>query len=304
MRRYLLLVLPAIIALAALAPVALADDGPGTTTVEGTLRVWHGDTFDRPVSVGEGIDTSIAGLIPLEQAPASTAALAGKRVKADGVRRGKALAVSGGVQAVGPTNAVAAATGTKSVAVLLFNFAGDTREPWTPAAVRSVVFDGANSVNAYYQDASYGQMSMSGEVYGWYTIDAPNTGCDYTTWASQARSKAAAAGVPLANYTYTVYAFPNVSGCGWAGLAYLPGTSSWINGSMNLRVVGHELGHNFGVHHASTLACTNAGVSVVLSSTCSASEYGDPFTIMGSASTRHHNNWHRAQLGWMPTQTV
>ena len=34
-------------------------------------------------------------------------------------------------------------------------------------------------------------------------------------------------------------------------------------------------------------------------STCDApSEYGDPYTIMGSASTRHHNNWHRAQLGW------
>ena len=28
------------------------------------------------------------------------------------------------------------------------------------------------------------------------------------------------------------------------------------------------------------------------------SPIGDPYTIMGSASTRHHNNWHKAQLGW------
>ncbi len=304
MSRRLFLALTAVLAVVTLAPVALAHEGSGKTSVEGTLRTWHGDTFSAPVSVGEGIDTTIAGLIPLEQAPAPTASLAGKRVRASGVRRGKALAVSGSVQAAGPTNAVAAATGTKSVAVLLFNFAGDTRQPWTTAAVRNVVFDGAGSVNAYYQDASYGQMSMSGDVFGWFTIDATNAGCDYTTWANQARSKATAAGVPLANYAYTVYAFPNVGGCGWAGLAYLPGTASWINGSMNLRVVGHELGHNFGVHHASTLACTSAGTSVVLSPTCSANEYGDPFTIMGSAPTRHHNNWHRAQLGWLPAQTI
>ena len=265
MSRRLFLALTAVLAVVTLAPVALAHEGSGKTTVEGTLRVWHGDTFDSPVSVGEGIDTTIAGLIPLEQAPASTASLAGKRVRASGVRRGKALAVSGSVQPSGPTNAVAAATGTKSVAVLLFNFTGDTREPWTTTGVRNVVFDGAGSVNAYYQDASYGQMSVSGDVFGWYTIDATNAGCDYTTWANQARSKATAAGVPLANYAYTVYAFPNVSGCGWAGLAYLPGSGSWINGSMNLRVVGHELGHNFGVHHASTLACPSAGTSVVLS---------------------------------------
>jgi hypothetical protein len=32
-----------------------------------------------------------------------------------------------------------------------------------------------------------------------------------------------------------VYAFPSASSCGWAGLAYLPGTSSFINGAMTLR---------------------------------------------------------------------
>jgi chitodextrinase len=68
---------------------------------------------------------------------------------------------------------------------------------------------------------------------------------------------------------------------------------------MNLRVVAHELGHNFGVHHASSESCTGAGgVRVTLSSSCTSSEYGDPFTVMGSASTRMHNNWHRAQLGF------
>ena len=88
---------------------------------------------------------------------------------------------------------------------------------------------------------------------------------------------------------------------------YLPGSGAWINGSMNLRVVAHELGHNYGVHHASSESCADASVRVTLSATsanCSSSEYGDPFTVMGSASTRLHNNWHRSQLGWNGSTTI
>jgi hypothetical protein len=74
---------------------------------------------------------------------------------------------------------------------------------------------------------------------------------------------------------------------------------------MSLRVVSHEISHNLGVHHASTLACSSGGAPATFGGTCSQSEYGDPFTVMGSASTRHHVNWHRAQLGWATdVQTV
>jgi chitodextrinase len=286
------------------APIGLAVGKP-SETLEGTLRTWHGDTFTVPVGVGAGIDTTIAGIVPLETANASVHALAGKKVRARGERRSNGVfAANEGVQEAGESVA-AAITGTKSVAVLLFNFSNNTGQPWTTSQVRGVVFDNADSVDEYYRDASYGQLALSGDVFGWYTIDADNSGCAYTTWANQARSKAAAAGVPLSSYQYTVYAFPQASSCGWAGLAYLPGTGSWINGAMTLRVVGHELGHNFGVHHASTLACSNAGSPSTFTGTCTQSEYGDPFTVMGSAQTRHPNNWHRAQLGWFgDTQTV
>ncbi len=286
------------------APLGLAVAKPAET-LEGTLRTWHGDTFTTPVGVGAGVDTTIAGIVPLESADASVHALAGKRVRARGQRRPNGLfAANEGVQAAGEAVA-AAVTSTKSVAVLLFNFSNNATQPWMPAAVRGVVFDNANSVDEYYRDASYGQLALSGDVFGWYTIDSANSGCAYTTWANEARAKAAAAGVSLSGYQYTVYAFPQAASCGWAGLAYLPGTGSWINGAMTLRVVSHELGHNFGVHHASTLACSSGGAQSTFAGTCTQSEYGDPFTVMGGAQTRHHNNWHRAQLGWnSDTQTV
>jgi hypothetical protein len=240
------------------APIGLAVGKP-VETLDGTLRTWHGDTFTIPVGVGAGVDTTVAGVVPLEAADESVHALAGKKVRARGQRRASGVfAANEGVQAAGETVA-AAATGTKSIAVLLFNFSNNTAQPWTTPAVRGVVFDNANSVDEYYRDASYGQLALSGDVFGWYTIDSSNAGCAYTTWANEARAKAAAAGVSLASYQYTVYAFPQASSCGWAGLAYLPGTGSWINGAMTLRVVSHELGHNFGVHHASTLACSSGG---------------------------------------------
>jgi M6 family metalloprotease-like protein len=281
-------------------PFGLAAGSP-SDTLEGTLRTWHGDTFSTPVGVGAGVDTTVGGLVALEAPGQAVHALAGRRVRAHGEKRNGVFAATGGVQATSEATA-AAVTGPKSVAVLLFNFSNNsTVQPWTPAYVRGVVFDNSSSVDDYLRDASYGQLSLTGDVHGWYTIDATNAGCAYTTWASQARSKATAAGVDLSAYQYIVYAFPQATSCGWAGLAYLPGTGSWINGAMTLRVVSHEVSHNLGVHHASTLACSTG----TFTGTCTQSEYGDPFTVMGSAQTRHHVNWHRAQLGWLTdVQTV
>jgi chitodextrinase len=46
--------------------------------------------------------------------------------------------------------------------------------------------------------------------------------------------------------------------------------------------------------------CTSGGTRVWLSApaNCTSSEYGDPFDIMGSASTRHADNYHLAQMGF------
>jgi hypothetical protein len=47
-----------------------------------------------------------------------------------------------------------------------------------------------------------------------------------------------------------------------------------------------------------------SGVRVALAanaSSCSADEYGDPFTVMGIASTRGHSNFSRGNFGWLTT---
>ena len=199
---------------------------------------------------------------------------------------------------------MAAAT-TRNIAVLLVNFRGDTRQPWTRTYVDGVFFTNPGSVAAYFEEGSYGKVDVTGRVVDWLTIDVDRSTCAYYTWSSAARAAAAAKGVDLAAFTNIVYAFPSQSICSWSALGQTPGTYSWLNGAMSLRLAAHELTHNFGAHHASSLSCTNSsGVRVAISTTCTRSEYGDPFAVMGKAATRHQHNWHRMRLGWIPSTAV
>ncbi|MEA2448402.1 MAG: hypothetical protein QOG63_334, partial [Thermoleophilaceae bacterium] len=173
---------------------------------------------------------------------------------------------------------------------------GDTRTPWTPAEVRGDVFDDPDSTAAFYDEESYGQIHLTGDVLGWYTVAGPTDSCNVDTWAQQARDAAAADGRDLTLYDHVAYVFPQQSSCNWAGLGELPGSQTWMNGTTAVRVVAHELGHNMGLHHASSYSCTSGGVAVTISSTCTASEYGDPFDVMG-LNPRHNSAWHLSRLG-------
>jgi hypothetical protein len=172
-------------------------------------------------------------------------------------------------------------------------------EPWTKPQVADVYFTGQRSVAAYYSELSNGQMSITGDVFGYFTITSDGKGCDYSTWGSAARQAAAAAGIDLSAYTNVVHAFPKQSPCWWSGMASLPGKYSWINGDLVSNVATHELGHNFGADHASSLTCTKAGERVSYSGNCSADEYGDPYDVMGYPNQRHMSTWHRYQLGFL-----
>jgi chitodextrinase len=274
--------------------------------LEGRFVIRHGDTFGTGIPQFEPfleLDDGTKVQLDFGAGPKPDVT-PGQRVRVDGERHGNSVTVAaGGVQKqAGPV--AAATTGAKTVAVILFNFSDNASQPYTPAYANGVAFTNASSVAAYYAESSWGKLTLSGTVFGWYSIPGTSAGCNYTQWANDANAAAAAAGVNLSAYTYKVYAFPSVSSCGWSGLAYLPGTQSWLNGTggMSLRVMAHELGHNFSTHHASSLSCTNGGLRVSLSANsanCTSSEYGDPFSVMGSASARQHTNFSRGNFGWL-----
>ncbi|HUG48444.1 MAG TPA: fibronectin type III domain-containing protein [Candidatus Limnocylindria bacterium] len=178
------------------------------------------------------------------------------------------------------------------------------KEPWTKSFVRGLYFTNTKSVAAYFSEVSNGRLSLTGDVFGYYTIEAKTSTCNHSDWATKARQMATASGVKLDEYDYIVHAFGRVSGCWWGGLAQVYGRYNWINGSMTPYVTMHELGHNMGAHHASTMTCTSGGSRVRLSSNCSVSEYGDPFDVMGQNASggnlqRHLQAWHRRQVGFL-----
>ncbi|MGQ0826363.1 MAG: fibronectin type III domain-containing protein [Actinomycetota bacterium] len=232
--------------------------------------------------------------------------IANRRVRARGRLRGAVLDDTNitAVSAAAVPAPVAAAGSTR-VAVLLFNFPNNPSQPWATQQVHDTLFAPApaTSVDQFVRASSDDQTSLSGDVFGWYPIAAPAAGCAYTTWATQARAAATNAGVDWASYKHIIYMFPNVAGCGWAGLAYVNAASSWINGRRSLGVIAHELGHNFGALHASTRRCRESGVPVPISSNCTTNEYGDPYSIMG-ASTRTHHAMHAHRFGWQAAATV
>src|SRR4051812_27839300 len=263
----------------------------GASTYSGKLEIRHSDDFAH----GRGqttwkLRTKGGRRLPIRPS-AVPAARSGDKVKVRGRKVGRWLEGKV-IRRGGPRVKAATALGTHKLAVVLVNFSSDaTPEPWTSAYVRQRIFTDADSTAAFYAEQSHGDVTVTGDVFGWYRIAGPTAGCDVDTWAAQARAAVANDGKSLAGYDNVMFVFPDQASCNWAGLGELPGDQTWLNGDISVRVAAHELGHNLGLHHASSYSCTRNAVRVTWSSSCTASEYGDPFDVMGM-NARHSNAWH------------
>lgn len=186
-------------------------------------------------------------------------------------------------------------TGAQRTLAILVNFQDKPSEkPWTASQANSLVF---GDVSNFFKENSSQQTWLTGSIAGWYTIPVNSTVCDGFAIANYAKAAAQASGFNLANYERFVYIFPK-NACGYSGMGQvgaLP-SAAWINGSMILRTVAHEMGHNLGLHHAHALDCGDA----TLGSACSAQEYGDTLDIMGySGTVGHFNGFSKERLGWL-----
>ena len=306
----------------------ITNAADGTTLATGTLEIAHGDNFQTGTATFSYALRTTHGTLKLafigpgpRDAGGATVQVRGDRVgntihiapaAPEGgvhlIRQARTMAEGGYVVAAdapatdpqaAPADVLAASAKSVSVAVVLVNFTNDTRQTVTPATADSIVFTNGNSVANFFSEDSRGRIAMSGSVFGWYTLPETNAGCAWSKWGDDATAAALAAGHDLSAFDHVIFAWPQASSCGWAGLGYMPGPYTYNNGSFSLRVLAHELSHNLGVNHASTLTCTSGASVVSLSSTCTYTEYGDPFTVMGSGSSFHNDGEQLGELGFL-----
>lgn len=184
--------------------------------------------------------------------------------------------------------------GAQNTLVILINFQdAPTNQPWTPSQVQSAVF-GSAGADGFIQENSYQQTSVTGDVYGWYTIPLNSTTCYSDLIASYANSAASSAGANLSSYSHYVYVFPYDSACGWGGAAQIGGNESWVNGTLDPNVFAHELGHNFGLYHSHGLYCGSA----VIGTNCTVIDYGNLTDTMGWG-IGHFDAFQKERLGWV-----
>lgn len=193
------------------------------------------------------------------------------------------------------TSAVAAAAaswteGPKRVLYIRVDFPDYPFEPVSTA----LATESMNTTATFFSQNSYGKTSLS------YTITPvlrmPRYGAsyaeidDYWTLLDDARAAARAAGFDPNHYDFDICAFTWLGGQfgSWAGRALVGGKGAWIHGEFNLRVTGHELGHNYGAWHANSWEPTDftpLGEGIH-------HEYGNWFDIMSASGTelQHHFN--------------
>ena len=270
--------------------------GPGEEELDGTLEVFIED-HPRGSVTHHFLDTG-RGKVRLVQAMGETdldGTVTGQRVRARGRRSQDGgsfeLRASGSGDSSVTTLALASSNtfGQQRVLVIMVNFQDNLEYSTDYNNAFHTTF---NEVNSFYQENSYGQTYLTGDVVGTYTLPMSSGVCDSNQIASLAEQAASNAGVNVNNYSRRVFAFPR-NACSWWGLGSVGGNPSraWVKGTYSLKVVAHELGHNFGDYHSNSEPCENGACSVV--------SYGDDRDIMGLSGTGHFNAFQKERLGWL-----
>ncbi len=198
----------------------------------------------------------------------------------------------------------------------------------TPAYIENVV-NGAGGVRAFLQANSYGKTDIAFDSatdvtpvlrlpqQASYYATGDSSGAFNALLHSDARDAATTAGFSVFAYDRVAVVFSNLGSLSgsqitYAGLATVIGSNLWVNGEFDLRVVGHELGHNYGLRHANLWKATG-GNPVSLEGDNPSTEvdersidYGDPFDLMGDGDffENDFSHWNKSLLQWIPDSAV
>lgn len=180
--------------------------------------------------------------------------------------------------------------GQKRLLVILVNYS-DKSNPFSTNQAEQLAFGATNSLGAFYQRVSDNQFGISGDVVGPITISVSSNSqnaftCveDPTALWNEVNALVKAKGIDIESYDFRSHIFPD-------DVCYRPGGRGALPGKDNALTPdcatytgcwAHELGHNLGLHHASTPDA----------------EYGDTSSTMGSGGIVGFNAPNFIGLGW------
>lgn len=239
----------------------------------------------------------------------------GDRVRVEGARLGDMMAVSRAlVTARGAADSGCSTTGAQRVAVILARFPGSSAPLPAASSVQRMMFDeSAFSANTWYREMSYGKVSLSGSVFGPYTLDRAYT-CAETSQMRAAAIQAADRDINFQQFERYILVFPYIQGCSWGGMGTLgcgdlqsgEGTvrASWVwanyGGSLDAlqNLLLHEFGHNLRLGHSRLLRFP--GVALEADDFRAVPvEYGDSTAMMGNSRYGDFAAAHKLQMGWL-----
>ncbi len=211
----------------------------------------------------------------------------------DGLHVTRAEAITSGIESEASALRLGPPYAPRAFAFVLVDLGGGVNTTATDVMGRLIT--APDSIRNYYVSDSYGTQDVTAQVFGPISY-ALGAGCNTSQLASDLR--------PMIQGTFQHYLWylgSRQSTCGWTGLASVgtpdkPSRDTWYNASTSCVVLVQEPGHNFGMQHSSSLACTGASFADD-PNTCVSSEYGDPFDPMGSGC-RHMNAWQKDYEGW------
>ena len=304
-------------------------------TFEGSLNIVHTDFFEDKVSStdytlttanGQKIKFHPAGYLHVPLESRTKVKVNGMLVDNDLAFDGtsslsKAKGYRGGIDVSSQPNNPPV-LGQQKAAVILANFA-NTPIPPVSRTDESNFING--ELNNFYRENSYNKISISGDVFGWYTLPINQT-CDIYPVRTEAIKKADS-DIYFPNYSRLIIIAPFGPDCGgWKGMSTIGKeyvstadgqvtmSTSWIFShegtfiyATSTTLVGHELGHGFSLLHADGVSCGGVTLTANAPDDCQIYVYYDPYDVMGNWAAKHFNAPHKEYVGWFDSgnlQTV
>ena len=194
-----------------------------------------------------------------------------------------------------------AVSGTRTIAIIMVDF-DDRANGCSAEQIEEVMWGESESVRTVYEESSRGQLTFASDsnrdgrvdIFGPFTISRSSGSCDSPGgWGEAAQSALEASGVDPDDFQHLIAHIPFTS-CGWSGRAGLgcgDDCTGFVMGCSDYLVMAHELGHNLGMHHATSDYDADGTFD---------SEYGDQTCPMGSAwGYSMFNAPHQHQMGWL-----